>query len=96
MTDNVNKPKHYQAPFPITRNYIDVTTEMKVIDEWYIQALDVIKAWDLGFNLGNTVKYILRSGRKGEIPEKYIEDLKKARFYLNDEIEKLEDQLSGN
>jgi hypothetical protein len=47
---------------------------------------DVIRDWDLNFNLGNAVKYISRAGRKNDL----IEDLKKARQYLDFEIEYLE------
>jgi len=43
------------------------------------ETIDVIEGWKLGFSLGNVIKYISRAGRK--IDE--IEDLKKARFYLN-------------
>lgn len=46
------------------------------------EAIKVIEAWALGFNLGNTVKYISRAGKKGSS----IEDLKKAAWYLNREI----------
>ena len=46
------------------------------------EAIKVIEAWDLGFNLGNVVKYISRAGKKGNA----LEDLEKARFYLNREI----------
>ena len=49
----------------------------------------VIVDWDLDFYLGNTVKYISRAGRKGDV----IEDLKKAKQYLEWEIELLEDYL---
>lgn len=52
------------------------------------ETIKVIKAWDLGFSLGNVVKYISRAGKKD--PSKLIEDLKKARFYLDDEIATLE------
>lgn len=51
------------------------------------EAIKVIRAWDLGFNLGNTVKYISRAGRKD--PAKYVEDLEKALWYLQDEIRSL-------
>ncbi len=50
------------------------------------EAIKVIEAWDLDFNLGNTVKYIARAGRKD--PSKKVEDLEKARFYLNRAIER--------
>jgi hypothetical protein len=45
--------------------------------------VEVIDAWGLGFNLGNTVKYIGRAGRK--TPDT-LTDLKKAAWYLNREI----------
>lgn len=50
------------------------------------EAIKVIEAWRLGFNLGNTVKYISRAERKGST----IVDLKKARWYLDREISKRE------
>lgn len=50
------------------------------------EAIKVIEAWRLGFNLGNTVKYISRAGKKGSP----LEDLKKARWYLDREISNLE------
>lgn len=46
-----------------------------------IEAIDVIEAWQLDFCLGNTVKYISRAGRKD--PTKLVEDLQKARWYLD-------------
>lgn len=42
------------------------------------ETIDVIKSWDLDFCLGNVIKYISRAGRKLD----EIEDLKKAKFYL--------------
>lgn len=46
----------------------------------------VIEDWGLNFNLGNVIKYVSRAGRKDDI----IEDLKKARQYLDFEIARLE------
>lgn len=51
------------------------------------EAIKVIEAWGLGFCLGNTVKYIARAGKKDEA--KTLEDLKKARWYLDRHIERL-------
>ena len=48
------------------------------------EAIKVIEAWGLGFCLGNTVKYISRAGKKDRA--KTLEDLKKARWYLDREI----------
>lgn len=42
------------------------------------------------FNCGNAIKYLWRSGLKGEAPA--VQDLKKAAFYLNDEIKRIEEQ----
>lgn len=47
------------------------------------EAIKVIEAWGLGFNLGNAVKYVSRAGKKGD----RLEDLKKARWYLDREIQ---------
>lgn len=54
------------------------------------EAIKVIEAWNLGFHLGNTVKYISRAGKKDD--NSATQDLKKALFYLNREIELLEKQ----
>jgi hypothetical protein len=50
------------------------------------EAIKVIEAWGLGFHIGNVVKYLSRAGRKGAL----VEDLKKARWYLDREIARLE------
>lgn len=60
------------------------------------EAIKVIEAWGLGFNLGNTTKYISRAGFKD--PAKELEDLKKARWYLDREItnrEKVQSELAA-
>lgn len=46
---------------------------------------DVIRDWNLNFNLGSAVKYISRAGRKDDI----IQDLKKAKQFIDFEIEAL-------
>lgn len=50
------------------------------------EPIDVIEAWGLGFALGNVVKYVARAGRKGGVS--YVDDLRKARFYLDREIQR--------
>lgn len=61
------------------------------------EAIKVIEAWELGFNLGNAVKYVARAGKKvkhvpsiNEVKALKLEDLKKARWYLDREIANLE------
>jgi hypothetical protein len=51
------------------------------------EAIKVIEAWDLGFCLGNTVKYISRAGKKDDT----IQELEKALWYLKREIKNLKD-----
>ena len=51
------------------------------------EAIKVIEAWDLGFCLGNTIKYISRAGKKDDT----IQELEKALWYLQREINKLKD-----
>lgn len=51
-----------------------------------IEVIDAIEAWRLGFSTGNAVKYIARAQYKG----RELEDLRKARWYLTREIERLE------
>ena len=53
-----------------------------------IEVIDFIEDKHLGFNLGNCVKYISRHQLKHkDIP---AEDLKKARWYLDREIARIE------
>ena len=73
IEDKVNHPSHY--------------TWLK--DICGIEVIDITRHLD--FDLGNAIKYILRAGHKSEEGysniDKTIEDLQKAIFYLNDEIE---------
>lgn len=59
-----------------------------------IEVIDAIEAWGFGegFNRGNAIKYIARAGRKD--PAKEIEDLKKARWYIDAEIDRLMEETN--
>lgn len=50
-----------------------------------IETIEITR-W-MNFNLGNSVKYILRSGKKSE--DTAVQDLEKAIWYLKDEIKRL-------
>ena len=50
-----------------------------------IECIDVVR-W-FNFNIGNVIKYLWRAGLKDK--DKIIEDLEKAKFYLQDEIDRL-------
>lgn len=52
-----------------------------------IECIEVIKAWDLNFNLGNALKYICRAGLK----ESKESDLVKAIQYLQFELGELDE-----
>jgi len=73
--DNIN-PSHY------------------VTDKSKVQPIDIIEMFGLNFARGNVIKYVLRAGRKKEAGYKSnvkeIEDLKKAKWYLEREIQRME------
>ena len=54
-----------------------------------IEVIDFIEDKKLGFCLGNAIKYIARAGKKD--PTKEIEDLKKAKWYVERRIKELEE-----
>lgn len=78
-TDNINSPSHY--------------TYGK------IECIDFIQDKGLNFCLGNVIKYIVRAGHKHSDSltdkDKAIEDLKKAKKYLEFEIKEMEEN-NGN
>jgi len=49
-----------------------------------IEVIDIIDSFDLNFNLGNSIKYILRADKKGNKKQ----DLEKALWYINYELQK--------
>lgn len=51
------------------------------------QVIDITE--NLNFNLGNVVKYVARAGRKSADP---LEDLLKAEFYLQRELDRLDEE----
>ena len=55
-----------------------------------IEVIDFIEAYDLNYRLGNVVKYIARHELKHDDLDKQIEDLKKAKWYLDREIRSAE------
>lgn len=52
-----------------------------------IEVIDFIEDKKLNFHRGNAVKYIVRAGKKDIANE--VEDLEKAVWYINREIERL-------
>lgn len=58
-----------------------------------IETIDFIEAKNLDFYLANVVKYVSRAGKKD--PEKTLEDLEKAEWYLKRKISKLEEDINS-
>ena len=67
---------------------IDMVDQPPHYKDGGIETIDFIEAKKLGFNLGNAIKYISRAGKKNDA----LEDLKKARWYLNREINNMMDK----
>lgn len=63
----------------------NIPTNPDYYSRWKMQPLDFIQANDLDFMRGNIIKYIMRYDAKNG-----LEDLKKARVYLDRLIEKVE------
>ena len=55
------------------------------------EAIKVIEAWKLNFCLGNAVKYISRAGKKDAT--KTVEELEKAVWYLEREIQNIKNKV---
>lgn len=56
-----------------------------------IEVIDYIEDKKFGFCLGNAIKYISRAGKKD--PTKEIEDLNKAKWYIERRIKELEENI---
>lgn len=62
-----------------------------------IEVIDFIEDKGLGFNLGNVIKYVSRAGKKkSNNPDKHVEDLEKAKWYLDREIKLLKKKNSNS
>lgn len=81
----VNGPRQVVGMLPVEA--VEHPAHYGGADDPY-EAIKVIEAWGLGFHLGNTVKYISRAGKKSG--QSLLQDLKKARWYLDRWIQKLE------
>ena len=92
--DKIDKPrKHLPRETLNSKTMInDVTTDDVNHPAHYtggkIEVINFIEDKELGFHLGNAVKYISRAGRKDA--NKTVEDLRKAVWYINRQIQRLE------
>ena len=74
----------------ISENSDSVSHPLHYASGWSNGAEVIDLTEHLSFCAGNVVKYVCRAGRKD--PDKYIEDLEKARWYIDREIERVERQ----
>lgn len=75
--------------FSMIFNINDVVNRPAHYTDGKIEVIEYIEDKKLGFCLGNAIKYISRAGKKD--PTKEIEDLKKAKWYIERRIKELEE-----
>lgn len=107
---SVNNEGHLNRFFlriPSTKAPEDTQKEEKVLhpkhytwlkEKCGVEVIDITRHFN--FDIGNALKYLFRAGHKDEegytTKEKQLEDLRKAIFYINDEIKQIEDGKAGS
>jgi transposase len=76
------QPDHLDKAIALIKTQTDNVNHPPHYRTGGIETIDFIEAKDLNYRLGNVVKYVTRAEKKGNP----IEDLKKARWYLDREI----------
>lgn len=84
---NMTKKQQSDLVYEVTKGRVDNVNHPAHYKTGGIETIDFIEAKQLTYNLGNVVKYITRAGIKDEA--KHVEDLEKAAWYLNREIQNL-------
>lgn len=82
--DRFKSTPHWQERTPSSDN---VSNPDHYAKGWSNGAEVIDLAEHLSFCAGNVVKYVCRAGRKD--PDKHVEDLEKARWYIDREIERV-------
>lgn len=83
--EEVGNPSHRIVEVVKKKKTTDSVNSPSHYTSGNIEVFDYIMDQGLGFPLGNAVKYISRAGKKN--PDKKIEDLEKAVWYLQKQIE---------
>jgi hypothetical protein len=68
----------------LENNFVDLVNQPAHYQSDGIEVIDIIDSFNLNFNLGNSIKYILRAEKKGNKKQ----DLEKAIWYINHELAK--------
>ena len=85
-----NKPEFLEKELNIPSN--DPVNRPSHYTDGKIEVIDFIEDKKLGFCLGNAIKYIARAGKKD--PTKEVEDLNKAKWYVERRIKELEEGIA--
>jgi hypothetical protein len=85
--DNLRKAVRTSLEHQLTK--VDNVNHPSHYTDGNIEVIDYIEDKKLNYHLGNVVKYVSRAGKKDA--SKTLEDLKKARWYLDRYITKLEE-----
>lgn len=83
VMDAYEEVDSFDREYPLREEFNPVTKPKHYTEGRIYEPIDVIKDWDLGFCLGNALKYISRAGRK----DSKKQDLEKALFYIQKELE---------
>ena len=86
LDETEEQPQSKKVPVAVTLGEYERVNHPKHYTAGKYEVIDVIEDWNLGFNLGNVIKYIARAEHK----DNKLEDLKKAKWYLEREIQNLE------
>lgn len=70
--------------FQLDNDFVDLVNQPPHYQSNSIEVIDIIDLFNLNFNLGNSIKYILRADKKGNKKQ----DLEKAVWYINYELKK--------
>lgn len=82
-------PAHSGVEDPHGYETVDHPAHYGGADDPY-ETIKVIQAWGLGFEIGTVIKHLSRAGKKPNT--EYLEDLRKAAWYLKAEIERVSGQ----
>lgn len=93
-TELIGSDTYYNKEFLWEPQNDDPVNRPKHYTDGKIEVIDFIEDKKLGFCLGNAIKYIARAGKKD--PTKEIEDLKKAKWYVERRIKELEEAIPGS
>lgn len=83
--NNLEHPKNYTEVYQVAEDMVNHPHHY-TSDPSGVECIQIVR--HRNYNIGNAIKYLWRAGIKNE--QKHIEDLKKAVFYINDEIKRLE------